>query len=400
MHNQNQGTGRVEARSRSIFIYLFLLIITAAILLTGIADFILPDSISFRDNEEIPDVFASSAMEGQNAYTESANGYTVTAKLFGMIPIKQVNVDVVPNVKLVPSGDVFGVKFFTKGIIVIGMSEIETSDGILNPAEKAGLKVRDIITKVNGKEMNTVEDMAEAVEQCRGKKLAVSYLRDGQVCETELTPYLSLSDKKYKTGLWVRDSTAGIGTVTFFNPENGSFAGLGHGICDVDTGELMPLLRGTIVDIELSDIVKGKQGRPGELKGSFDYVKRGALMGNTNAGVFGILDRAPECGMGEAIPIALKKEVHEGKATIFSNIDGNGVKEYEIEIVKIYNNSEETKNFIINVTDSDLIDKTGGIIQGMSGSPIVQDGKLVGAVTHVYVNKGFLHNHSSYFIVP
>jgi stage IV sporulation protein B len=174
--------------------------------------------------------------------------------------------------------------------------------------------------------------------------------------------------------------------MTFFNPENNSFSGLGHGICDVDTGSLMPLLKGTVVDVELTDIIKGKEGKPGELKGNFGSHKKGVLLGNTQMGVYGQLDEALDSLKREALPIALQNEVKEGKATILSNVDGEGVKEYEIEISKIYRNPENTKNFVINVTDKNLIEKTGGIVQGMSGSPIIQNGKLVGAVTHVLIN--------------
>ena len=212
----------------------------------------------------------------------SGGSYTVTAKLFGTIPVKQVNVEVIPDLKLVPCGDVFGVKFFTKGVIVIGSTEIETENGFVSPAQAAGIEKNDIITEVNGTEINTVEALAEVVEKSKGKPLTVSYTRENQVYETTLTPQLSLSDKKYKTGIWVRDSTAGIGTLTYYNPQNGCFAGLGHGICDIDTGELMPLLRGTIVDVNITDIVKGKSGSPGELKGVFETDKTGALIGNTD----------------------------------------------------------------------------------------------------------------------
>ena len=342
----------------------------------------MPNEISVVEGSAPKASAVQSTEAGQNAYVSE----TVTAKLFGVIPIKEVNVDVIPDIKLIPCGNVFGVKFFTKGIIVIGMSDIETSDGILTPATQAGLQVKDIITHVNGKEVNTVEDMAQIVEESKGSKIGIKYSRNGKEIDTELTPLLSLTDKKYKTGLWVRDSTAGIGTITYYNPKNNSFAGLGHGICDVDTGELMPLLRGTVVDIELTDVIKGKEGHPGELKGRFGVIKQGALIGNTEEGVYGFLDKAPECGASEALPVALKNEVKEGEAKIYANLDGEGIKQYTIEIVKIYKNSDKTKNFIINVTDKALIEKTGGIVQGMSGSPIVQNGKLVGAVTHVLVN--------------
>ena len=314
----------------------------------------------------------------------SGGSYTVTAKLFGTIPVKQVNVEVIPDLKLVPCGDVFGVKFFTKGVIVIGSTEIETENGFVSPAQAAGIEKNDIITEVNGTEINTVEALAEVVEKSKGKPLTVSYTRENQVYETTLTPQLSLSDKKYKTGIWVRDSTAGIGTLTYYNPQNGCFAGLGHGICDIDTGELMPLLRGTIVDVNITDIVKGKSGSPGELKGVFETDKTGALIGNTDFGVYGMLDNSPTC-VYEVMPVASRNEVEAGEATILSNVDGNGIKEYDVTLSKVDVRSDGTKCFVVEITDERLIELTGGIVQGMSGSPILQNGKIVGAVTHVLV---------------
>lgn len=328
-------------------------------------------------------------------YTEAANivgineddaggNYTVQAKLFGAIPVKEVNVEVIPELKLVPCGDVFGVKFFTKGVIVIGTTDVETADGFINPAERAGLAKSDIITEVNGTEINTVEALAMAVEKSKGNALSVRYLRAGESHETKVTPALSLADKKYKTGIWVRDSTAGIGTVTYYNPASGGFGGLGHGICDVDTGELMPLLRGTIVDVSISDIVKGRSGSPGELKGVFDTEKRGTLLGNAETGVYGMLDRAPDL-IYEAMPIATRDEVTEGAATVLVNPDGKGIHEYNVLLSKVDRRSDGTKSFVVEITDPALLELTGGIVQGMSGSPILQNGKFVGAVTHVLV---------------
>ncbi len=310
--------------------------------------------------------------------------YTVTAKLFGAIPIKDITVNVVPEMTLVPGGDVFGVKFFTKGVIIIGSTEIETTDGFISPAEKAGLRKSDIITKVNGQEINTVEELAELVTKSGGKPLFVEYLREENVQSCEVQPVLSRSDNAYKTGIWVRDSTAGIGTVTYYNPQNGSFAGLGHGICDVDTGKLMPLLRGSIVEVGISDIVKGKSGSPGELKGVFDSEKIGTLIGNTSCGVYGIMDHAPESISG-ALAVAKRKDVHAGDATIRVNADGKGIKEYAVKLSKVDTSSDGTKCFVVEIVDPALLGLTGGIVQGMSGSPIIQDGKLCGALTHVLV---------------
>jgi len=347
------------------------------VLFVGISNKMVPDKLTIRRND-LADASVNAA-----GVSESC---TVEAKLFGIIPIKDVHVTVIDDNKLVPGGNVFGVKFFTKGVMVIKQSDIETADGNVNPAKMAGLEVGNIIKTVDGIEVNTVEDLSRIIEHSYGRTLKVMYTADGEEKITRLTPVLSLSDKKYKTGIWVRDSTAGIGTVTFYNPETGEFAGLGHGICDTDTGKLMPLLRGSVVDVEITDVIKGKKGIPGEIKGSFDTCKKGVLTENTEKGVYGVMDQMEINDFEVALDIALKSEVKKGKAYILSELDEDGISRYEIEIERIQEDDDEYKNFVIKVTDDRLVEKTGGIVQGMSGSPIVQNGKLVGAVTHVFVN--------------
>ena len=348
--------------------------------------FILSASIAIPKNQTF---FSNSDSYVVSSIAQNVSDYsgthTLQANLFGTIPIKQVNVEVLPQTSLIPVGDVFGIKFFTKGVIVIGLSEIETENGFICPGNEAGLHKNDIITKVNGKEINTVEALALAVEQSNGKPLFVEFTHDGKTNYGEVLPCKNLSDGKYKTGIWVRDSTAGIGTMTYYNPKDGSFAGLGHGICDIDTGELMPLLRGTVVNVEISDIVKGKNGFPGELKGSFSSVKQGILTINSDFGVFGYLDSKPKMTTKE-MAVAGRDDVLEGDATILVNADGKGVNEYSVRLSKINKRSYGTKCFVLEITDEKLLKMTGGIVQGMSGSPILQNGRIVGAVTHVFVN--------------
>lgn len=380
-------TRRAHVRN---LIYLFPAGLLAGILLIGASGGAIPDEVY---TASMPAARSSETAEGVPADTvgaepgdTDANVNTFTAKLFGWIPAKTVEGKLPADLKLVPSGDVFGVKFFTKGVIVTAISEVESAQGIISPAAKAGLKVGDVLTSVNGKEINTVEEMTKFVSESGGKELTLTFVRDGKSYKAKLHPIAALSDGAYRAGVWVRDSTAGIGTVTFYDPASCGFAGLGHGIYDADTDLLLPLLRGTIVDITLEDVIRGREGHPGELKGAFGTRKTGSLSGNTACGVFGTLDRAPETIYG-ALPCALKSEVAAGAASILCNVDGKGVKEYGIEIVKIYSGSEETKNFVIEVTDEALLAQTGGIVRGMSGSPILQNGKLVGAVTHVLVNE-------------
>lgn len=366
----------MKAKSiKKVFLFLLIYITLIFTALASSAFLTVPDSACFYGSENVSEYINS----------ETSGNYFVTAKLFGKIPIKDVKVEVRPETSLIPCGDVFGVKFFTKGVIVIGTSDIETQSGFINPATSAGLEKNDIINKVNGKEVNTVEKLASIIEESNGKALEIVFTRDDIQKVCSVYPALCASDNKYKTGIWVRDSTAGIGTITYYNPENSTFAGLGHGICDMDTGNLMPLLRGTVVDVDISEIVKGKSGMPGELKGKFNSEKQGALYSNTNLGIYGILDKTPDLISG-ALPVAGRSEVENGNAIIFANPDGSGIKKYKVLLSKVDKHNNSTKSFVVEVTDPELLNLTGGIVQGMSGSPIVQNGKLVGAVTHVFVN--------------
>ena len=287
------------------------------------------------------------------------------------------------NIRLIPGGEVFGVKFFTRGVIIVDTGVIETEDGGIDPAREAGIAKNDVIRKIDGHSVNTVEEVAEKIAHSDGSPLQCEICRGNHLFTAVLTPAKCRSDGTYKTGLWIRDSTAGIGTMTFYDASDGYFAGLGHGICDADTGTLMPLLAGTVVDVTLTDIVRGKAGCPGELKGSFSAEARGSLSDNTACGVSGYLYDIPK--KADALPVADKSEVHDGDAVILSDIAGNGTESYTVRLSAIDRHASDTKCFSVEVTDERLLSVTGGIIQGMSGSPILQDGRLVGAVTHVLI---------------
>lgn len=318
---------------------------------------------------------------------KSANqNYHAQLMLFDVIPIKTVSVKVVQEKLLVPCGTPFGIKMFTNGVMVVGVADIESAGKMINPAAVAGVKVGDIITEVNGKAVTQNSQVAKLIESSAGAPVKLSIKRNEETLIATLTPILSDVDGSYKGGLWVRDSTAGIGTVTFYDPSNGSFGGLGHGICDVDTNELMPLRSGDVVSVTISGIVKGQKGRAGELRGYFNNdFPVGQLQANSEGGVYGTLNSSPVST--EAIPLAVKQEVKTGAAQIYTTVDGTTPRPYGIEIESInYQDGTKTKNLVVKVTDPDLLSKTGGIVQGMSGSPIVQNGKLVGAVTHVFVN--------------
>lgn len=286
---------------------------------------------------------------------------------------------------LCPGGMAFGVKFTSKGLLVVGLSDVKADGKTRNPAREAGLKVRDILLTADGEELSELSDFTKRVEQSGGSGIRLTLMRDGERQQTTLYPILSDGDGRYKAGLWLRDGSAGIGTVTFIDPETGEFGGLGHGICDAETGSLIPLRKGTAMKVEIGGVVKGKSGRPGEIKGYFLPEKSGGVFSNTVCGVFGIFTEKPS-DTPAPLPIGLREEIREGKAELICTLGGDGAIRYEIELSEIDRGGTDNKNFVVRVTDKRLLERTGGIVQGMSGSPIIQNGKLVGAVTHVMVS--------------
>lgn len=280
-------------------------------------------------------------------------------------------------------GCLFGLKAQTNGVVVVGITKVESTGGSISPSAKAGLKQNDVIISINGNNVSSTKDVTEAITGCNGMGLSMLILRDGNQHSISLTPLLC-TDGKYRAGIWIRDSAAGIGTVTFIDPKTLEFSGLGHGICDADTGKLLPISRGIVTDVQLSEIIKGSKGAPGEIKGSFTGGKKGALLSNKTTGVQGIYSTLPS-GIFQLMKTASLNEVAVGEAYIRTAVSGE-IRDYKIRIDKIQNADSLGKNFIIRILDSDLISLTGGIVQGMSGSPIIQNGKLVGAVTHVTVN--------------
>ncbi|WMJ22785.1 SpoIVB peptidase [Paludicola sp. MB14-C6] len=310
----------------------------------------------------------------------------VELKLLNFIPIKQTHIKVINDPTITPGGTPFGIKLFTKGVIVIDITNVQTDSGIACPAKLAGILKGDIVLTINNIEVSSNEEVADIIELSNGENLSVTLKRDNQTIKTMLKPAISNVDGKYKGGLWVRDSSAGIGTITYYLKDDLRFAGLGHGICDIDTGKIMPLNTGEVCEVSINSVLKGKAGTPGELRGSFISDECvGKLVLNNESGIFGTLSKSPN--NFESVPIRLKQDIQKGPAKIICTLDETGPKEYAINIDKIdLNPKTMTKNMVITVTDSTLLSKTGGIVQGMSGSPILQNGSLVGAVTHVFVN--------------
>ena len=285
--------------------------------------------------------------------------------------------------RLCVGGFAFGVRVGTLGVLVTDTPGVVSDGKKLTPSLDAGIKVKDIITKVNGKEVNTADEISSLIEKCDGSA-EITVKREDKELTVKVIPVKEDVTGAYRAGLKLKDSMAGIGTVTYVDPETGRFGGLGHGICDPETGVIMPLRSGSAIKVEIGGVVKGKSGKPGEIKGYFLSERTGNVKSNTVCGVFGYFSSSTS--LDEPIPIATRGEVKEGKATIYSTLGSDGVKQYEIEISKIDRDGTDNKNFVITVKDPALIERSGGIVQGMSGSPIVQDGKLVGAVTHVLIS--------------
>lgn len=318
----------------------------------------------------------------------------VTFSLFGAIPVKSAAVHEAEAPTLIAGGNPFGIKLLMDGVMVTALDSVDNS---VCPARECGIEIGDVITHIDGTEVTSNSQIQEIIGGCGGKALKVAANRDGEEFITILEPVFSSADHCYRGGMWVRDSIAGIGTMTFINKENGSFAGLGHPICDSDTGEIVPVSSGEAVPVEITEAITGKPGFPGELRGAFASSRSfGTLSRNTDCGVFGTLtaDALENIeSSGREYKLGYCQDITTGKASVFTTISGHQPKEYDIEITSIdYNSAESTKNMTIRITDPELLSATGGIVQGMSGSPIIQNGRLIGAITHVFVadpSKGY-----------
>ena len=279
-----------------------------------------------------------------------------------------------------------GITLDGDGVTVIGLNEFVNAEGKLCcPALNAGIVINDVIVELNGRKIYGSAKLTEIANSSKGCELAVKFLRDGKIRESTITPQKDLTSGQYRLGLWTRDSSSGIGTLTYVR-KNLNFGSLGHPICD-SQGNTVNCTNGSVFNCTIDGIEKGKKGAAGELKGSFCFDERtGNIYANNKFGAFGTFNSLPQF-CTETIAVADISEVRPGKAQIYCTLDNNVRKCYDIEIVKaVSQSSRGDKGMVIHVTDSELLEKTGGIVQGMSGSPIVQNGKLVGAVTHVFVN--------------
>ncbi len=320
--------------------------------------------------------------------SQNKGAVDVELKLFGMIPLKTVKVDVISDMQVVPCGNTIGVKINTDGVMVLGTGYVNSEDGNSYEPSKGIIKSGDLILQANDVKLENKEQLIEQIEKSNGNPINLEIKRDDEVVQASINPIKSVDDKLYKAGIWVRDSTQGIGTITYYNPQSGKFGALGHGILDVDTSKLMSVKDGQITDSKITSVKKGQKGEPGELIGSIlSENVFGNIKTNTPYGIYGTINSKINKNLPtETMTIGLQQEVHEGKAFIRSNILDGEIKEYEINIQSVSKfSNDDSKGMIIKITDSRLLENTNGIVQGMSGSPIIQDGKLIGAVTHVFV---------------
>lgn len=344
-------------------------------------------SINIED-DDYSSVLASTSLE-DSMQAETGN-ITAKVKLFDAFTVKNVDVTIIKRATVIPVGQVAGLKLYTNGVLVVGMSEIKTEDNQkCKPYENSGIQEGDTIVEINNLEITDTNSLIEIVENSQGQKLEIKYIRDAQEFTCNMTP-AKTSQNEYKLGIWIRDSAAGIGTMTYYDPETKTFAALGHGITDIDTGDLIDISNGEFLTTKIISIIKGLKGKPGKIQGTIEnQTNIGTIYKNSELGIYGKLEdlSAVKLDTASSMEVAQRNEIELGPAKILCSLDGGSAKEYDIEIEKIYiNNNENNKSMLIKITDEGLIEKTGGIIQGMSGSPIIQNGKFIGAVTNVLVN--------------
>ena len=302
-----------------------------------------------------------------------------------MFSLKDITVNVIPKTTVIPMGKAIGMKMYTNGVLVVGMSEIDGK----KPYEKSGIEAGDKIIEVNNTKVNNTDELIACVNNSNGKQIEITYISDDKEKTTSIEPVKN-EKNEYKLGLWVRDATAGVGTLTFYEPSTGGFGALGHGINDVDTYELIDIANGELVTTNIVDIVKGKDGSPGEIRGSIDNSETiGNISKNSNYGVYGKISDISKLSTFKynEIEVANRNEITTGNAQILCELENGKIETYEINIQKIFlENNKNNKSMLIKITDEKLIEKTGRIIQGMNGAPIIQNGKFIGAITHVLVN--------------
>lgn len=354
----------------------------------------LPNTIHIKKGEKISlcyNIPASATINNQKIKLNrtfifqkcSSGQYEMKTSLFGAIPLKKIKVKVVDGQKVIPSGQVVGIYVETNGLLVIDTDGFTGENGVDHAPSKNKLYRGDYIKKIDGADVLSKKQFIEKINQSNGNSVTLTVSRRSKVLKIKIKPEFSKTDHMYKIGAWIRDNTQGIGTMTYIKKD--SFGGLGHGIYDMDTGKLLKIKGGFLLTPQIYSIKKGKSGTPGEIVGSIEYKEEniiGSIKKNTEKGIYGTVSDTES----KAYEIGYRQDVKKGKAYILSNLTGS-MKKYEIRISKVVpSDTDVLKSMEIEVTDKRLLNLTNGIIQGMSGSPIIQDGKLIGAVTHVFVD--------------
>lgn len=351
----------------------------------------IPKDVVFYDNQptvKIHKVFYAERQNSDAISVSTVNNSKTTAKvsLLGIFPVAEIDATESVRKYVYAGGNLVGIRLYTDGILVVGIDEVMTEDGIISPAEDCGIMQGDIITKVNDETVTSVAEFSSRVVASDGENISITVKRDNETLYYSLKPAYSQSENKYRCGLWLRDSTAGIGTLTFVDPQTKTLATLGHAICDADTHAVLPVGEGDILGASFGGCIPGQKGNTGQIKGSFTSDVLGTLTDNNEFGVYGTYSDV-SYETGELYPVASQTEIETGPAQIISTVSSEGAQFYDIEIEKItYSKEKMSRSMVIKVTDAELLNTTGGIIQGMSGSPIIQNGMIVGAVTHVFLN--------------
>lgn len=358
--------------------------------LIGVGNIFLPDRISAYSSADITYNSIYKVQDNGSASVDYQGARRVSPveseiRLGGIIPVKTVYINKTEPKRVYVSGESFGIKLYTDGVIIVGTRDVQADGRMCNPAREAGLEKGDIIMSINGIKTTTSTQVEDIFNDNNGKEYRIVVKRNGNYKTFYLKPVYYSAEGKYKVGVWVRDSTAGIGTITFYNPKNSTIAALGHPITDVDTNEIMPILNGEAVEAAVTKLYKSRGGETGSLCCDFSNDVIGSLILNSQSGIYGKYTK--NVSDKNLLELAPAQEIEKGSAQLLCTIDGSGPRLYSIEIIRIsMRQGNDGKNMLVKVTDDALLSKTGGIVQGMSGSPIIQNGKLVGALTHVVVD--------------
>lgn len=360
------------------------------VLLYGTLKKNIPDELYVYEKEETDwdALIKNPLVSYEEAVEVSQNGsYQIQCKCLGILPLKSVKIHTVEKQEVLVSGSPVGIYMETRGVLVIDSGEITDRDGIRRTPAEHIIQPGDYICGIDGEMIRRKKQLIELVKNNQGEPMELEVLRHQNTIRLELTP-VETSDGSYKLGIWVRDNIQGIGTMTFTKAD-GSFGALGHGISDVDTGEQLEIASGDLYRADILSVQKGAAGSPGELRGVINYKEDnriGTISANSSYGIRGQLEQGKWKEQLEAFPIGLKQEIQLGSVTVRCDV-GDGIRSYDGEVLEIDMNAKDTnKCFVLRITDPKLLSRTGGIVQGMSGAPILQNGKLIGAVTHVFVN--------------